>query len=162
MKKYITLLGLVLAVSSSIAADPAITLDSLKAKLTPAQRESVDSTAIYDEARRNPEFYKSLKAANWTFEGITLQEYQWVNAANINKDYAVINGEQAVRILAVPAYKTWVASLVGEKGETLAAYDWLQAQRLIAVGSSASTSAEKVEFLDALSAQILAAAKAKQ
>lgn len=163
MKKYITALGLALAlgIGASVAAEPEITLESLVAKLPEESRTAAQQQAIANEAYKNPAFYAQLKAADWTFGGVKLAEYYIMSAQRYNKDWDAIPSERATRLLDVANYKAWVAWHVGQKGETLAAYDWLQAQRLAALGAAVPTSGEKVEFLDALAAQILAAAKAR-
>lgn len=162
MKKTITtLLGLVLAISASIAAEPAITLDALVAKLPEESRSSTQQQAILNEAYKNPAFYAQLKSADWTFEGVKLKEGHILAAQCVNKDWEAISGDTAARLLNITNYKAWAAYHVGQKGDTLAAYDWLQAQRLFAVGLNTPLGTTKVEFIDALAAQILAAAKAK-
>lgn len=163
MKKYITALGLALAlgIGASVAAEPVVTLESLRSKLTPLQRESVDAAAIMTECYSNPAFYQQIKAAGWIFEGVKLQDYQVASVAARVSDWDAISPTQAAQWLPIPSYKSWVAGTLAQKGETLAAYDWLQAQRLVALGAAVATSGEKVEFLDALAAQILASAKAR-
>lgn len=162
MKKHITALGLALAlgIGASVAAEP-ITLDSLINNLTPFQRNAPKISAIFLEASKNTDFYQVLKANNWTFEGVTLPERYQVNAAFRNKDYEAITPKSALTILNAAQYKPWVVAMIGKKGDTLESYDWLQAQRLAAVGSSGNQSGAKIEFLDTLAAQILAASKAK-
>lgn len=163
MKKYITALGLALAlgIGASVAAEPEITLESLVAKLPDTDKTAAQQKAIANEAYKNPAFYAQLKAADWTFEGVKLVESRILAAQRLNKDWEAISGDGAASGLDIASYKSWVAYHVGQKGETLAAYDWLQAQRLAALGAAVPTSGEKVEFLDALAAQILAAAKAR-
>lgn len=160
-KTILTLLGLVLAVSASIAAEPAITLESLVAKLPEAARTATQHRAIAAEAIRNPEFYQTLKGADWTFEGVKLNVWDIVKCKRLNKDWEAVSTSEAASHLDLPNYKTWAAYQVGAMGDTIAAYDWLQAQRLVLLGVNNANTTAKVEFVDALAAQILAAAKAK-
>ena len=162
MKKHITALGLALAlgIGASVAAEP-VTLDSLKAKLTQAQRESLDKLAIYNEARLNPAFYQTLKGNNWTFEGITIPESYIAAVAFAQNDYDAISAVDAAKLLDTPKFKTWVARQAASKSDTLATYDWIQSVRLAALAAQVPTTAEKVEFLDSFAAQVLAAAKAR-
>jgi len=159
MKKYITtLLGLVLAFSASVQAE---TLDELVAKLTPDQKNASKITAIYTEARNNPTFYDALKNADWTFEGVKLPAYYQMLASLARKDWDAISPDYAAKQMDPLKYRTWVAGRVSALGDTIAAYDWLQAQRLALLGVNDANTPAKVEFVDALAAQILAAAKAR-
>lgn len=159
MKKYITpLLGLVLAFSASVQAE---TLDELVAKLPANKKNASKITAIFTEARNNPTFYDALKNADWTFEGVKLPANCRVLASFARKDWDAISPDDAAKRLTPEQYRTWVAGRVSALGDTIAAYDWLQAQRLVVVGAANRYTDANVEFVDALAAQILAAAKAK-
>lgn len=157
-KTIITLLGLVLAFSASVQAE---TLDELVAKLPEDAQTATQQQAISREAYKNPAFYQTLKGADWTFDGVKLAESYIVACKVRNKDWEAISSDEAARLLNVANFKAWVVYHVGVKGDTIAAYDWLQSQRLGLVGENCPGTAEKIEFIDALAAQILAAAKAK-
>lgn len=163
MKKYITALGLALAlgIGASVAAEPEITLESLVAKLPAESKTIAQQQAIANEAYKNPAFYAQLKAADYTFGGVKLSEGYIVATQNINKDWEAISSDVAARHLSTPEFKTWVASLAASKGDTLATYDWIQSVRLAALAAQVPTTAEKVEFLDSFAAQVLASAKAR-
>ncbi len=63
-KTIITLLGLVLAVSASVGAEPKITLESLVSKLPEVSQTSTQQQAIVAESYKNPDFYQALKGAD--------------------------------------------------------------------------------------------------
>ncbi len=90
-----------------------------------------------------------------------LAEGYIVTSKCINKDWEAISSDDAAQRLNISNYKAWAAYHVGQKGDAIAAYDWLQAQRLVLLGVNNVNTPAKVEFVDALAAQILAAAKAK-
>ena len=154
-----TILIALFAVAVATVAS-AQTLNELVAKL-PDNDVATQRRAIVQEARTNAGFYEALKAASWTFEGVTLPPSQVVALAFRADDYAAIDPILAARHLSLEQYKRWSAAKVIQLGETIAAYDWLQEQRLNVVQAQPKNGAEKDEYLATVAAQVIAAAKAK-
>lgn len=152
------------AAGLAISANAQTTLADLDQSLTPVQVEGAKQTKIIQAARANPTFYASLKAAGYVFDGVKLLDWQVGSLQFVAKDYDAIDSGIAAKHFQLPNYKTYIAYKLGSLGnDTLAAYDYLQSQRLVAVQSQSNSQyQEKLDFLDALAAQVLAAAKAKQ
>lgn len=162
MKKL--LITAIAAAGLAISANAQSILADLDQPLSPARALLLNQEKIVAAAKANPGFYQSLKAAGYVFDGVTLTEGQVVTLQIRTEDYAAINDLAAAKWLMLPHFKTYVASKLSSIGnDTIAAYDWLQAQRLAVVRSQTSIKYdEKIEFLDTIASQVLAAAKAKQ
>lgn len=152
------------AAGLAISANAQSTLADLDKPLTPAQVLAGNQRKIIEAAKVTPSFYQSLKAAGYVFDGVSLNEVQVVSLQFQTKDYSAMNELAAAKWLQLPHFKTYVASKLSDLGnDTIAAYDWLQTQRLAVVRSQTSIKYdEKIEFIDTIAAQVLAAAKAKQ
>lgn len=158
--KYITttILGFV-AMASMASADLPTTIAQLQNELSDSQKQNI----IYGRARTDADFYAALKNAAWTFDGVTLPASTVAKLQFTRKDYAQIDEFVAAQVLSVPNYKTYVAAKVAALGsDTIAAYNWLQSQKLKVIQANVASSEEKAAFLSDLAAQILSAAKAKQ
>lgn len=158
MTKYIIIAVLALASMGARAE----TINDLVAKLPPAESAKLQSAAIVQEALANADFYAALKANAWTFDGVTLTEGRATELQFKKGEYADIAGLAAAKYLSFDRYKTWASAKVLALGETTAAYDWLQEQRLVVVQSQVKDYAQKQEFLGTVADQVIAAAKAKQ
>lgn len=161
MKRYITttILGLVAVGATALADALPTTVAELQSKMTDAQKAQVIANNIYTDAA----LYAAVKNAGWVFDGVTLPPRMIAHAQFFQKDYADINELVAAQAIGTAYYKIWVAARVAALGsETIAAYDWLQVQRLKTIEAAVQTSGKKSEFLADLAAQVLAAAKAKQ
>lgn len=162
-KTFIIALGLAVVASTAFGASPA-NIQALRSDYeTPAVVERQNQAIIATKAYKDAEFFAALKTAAWTFDGVRITEAQIVTAQVIQKDFEDIDASNAAKYLAVSYYKMYVAAKVAAMGnDTVAAYDWIQAQRLATVQAAVPTSADKDAFLADLGAQVLAAAKAKQ
>lgn len=155
MKNYIitTILGLAAVASTAFSALPASFAD-IQNSLSDAQKVAIVASQMNADAT----LYTAVKNAGWVFDGLALSPKQIVLAQVLHGDYTEVNELDAAKYLSTWHFKMFVGARVAALGDdTIAAYDWLQAQRLKAV-----TSAEKSDWLGDLAAQVLAAAKAKQ
>lgn len=152
----------IIGAATTVVSGYSQTINELVAKLPPTSELPVQQRAIVTEARANPDFYTALKAAGWKFGGVALTDRQIVSLAFAKADYAAITPLDAARFLQTEQYKTWSAAKVLQLGETIAAYDWLQEQRLIVVQAQPKDASAKSEYLVTVANQVIAAAKAKQ
>lgn len=162
MKNYIIIT--IAAAGMAISAQAQTTLADLVQPMTPGQVLDQNRANIAREARTNSAFYTAIKANGYAFDGVALTPAQVAQLQFTVQDFDGANNVEAAKSYTLPQYKSYVAhKLLSLGNDTIAGYDWVQAQRLAVVQSQTPSSyTEKLEFLDALGGQILAAAKAKQ
>ncbi|HWL54271.1 MAG TPA: hypothetical protein VNQ90_17660 [Chthoniobacteraceae bacterium] len=162
MKRYITTLCLAIAVAGSALAELPKNVDALVDKLPESYTKTLRANAVRLEARSNDEFYSSLKAAGFTFQDVTLSRSWVVGLAFPRGDYDAFDSAEAAKYLSLDNYKSYVAAkLKGMGADAIAAYDWLQQQRLTVVEAAPRDIAEKGEFLAVIADQVIAQDKAK-